>query len=134
MVNLNIESELCKDLICNPNDRQRNSQEHHEGTLIMSKGSRILIVDDEPDVLELLEYNLREAGYVILLAEDGQQALEKARNEQVSTLIEVKVLPGTMTEGYHSWWRVGVPEVSNCEATQDSHLEMAKEISKARAY
>jgi hypothetical protein len=56
MVNLNIESELCKDLICNPNDRQRNSQEHREGTLIMSKGSRILIVDDEPDVLELLPY------------------------------------------------------------------------------
>ena len=66
MVNLNIESELCKDLISNPNDQQRNSQEHREGTLIMRKGSRILIVDDEPDVLELLEYNLKEAGYVIV--------------------------------------------------------------------
>ena len=63
-----------------------------------------------------------------------RHSLEKARIESVSTLIEVKVLPGTMTEGYHSWWRVGVPEVSNCEATQDSHLEMAKEISKARVY
>ena len=61
-------------------------------------------------------------------------SLEKARSEQVSTLIEVKVLPGTMTEEYYSWWRVGIPEVSNCKATQASHLEMAKEISKARAY
>ena len=60
--------------------------------------------------------------------------LEKTRSEQVSTLIEVKVLPGTMTGGYHSWWRVGIPEVSNCKATQDSNLEMAREISKARAY
>ena len=60
--------------------------------------------------------------------------LEKARSEQVSTLIEVKVLPGTMTGGYHSWWRVGVPEVSNCKATEESHLEMAREINKARAY
>ena len=76
-------------------------------------------------------------GVKAFFAEDADQlrlSLEKARSEQVSTLIEVKVLPGTMTEGYHSWWRVGVPEVSNCEATQDSHLEMAKEISKARVY
>jgi PleD family two-component response regulator len=93
MVNLNIESELCKDLICNPNDRQRNSQEHREGTLIMSKGSRILIVDDEPDVLELLEYKLREAGYVIVLAEDGQQALEKARNERPDIILLDLMLP-----------------------------------------
>ena len=49
-------------------------------------------------------------------------------------LIEVKVLPGTMTGGYHSWWRVGVPEVSNCETTTDSNLKMSEEIRKARAY
>ena len=76
-------------------------------------------------------------GVKAFYAEDADQlscSLEKARSETVSTLIEVKVLPGTMTEGYHSWWRVGVPEVSNCKATQESHLEMAREISKARAY
>ena len=76
-------------------------------------------------------------GVKAFFAEDADQlrlSLEKARSEQVSTLIEVKVLPGTMTEGYHSWWRLGVPEVSSCEATQQSHLEMAKEISKARVY
>ena len=76
-------------------------------------------------------------GVKAFYAEDADQlscSLEKARSETVSTLIEVKVLPGTMTGGYHSWWRVGVPEVSNCKATQDSHLEMAREISKARAY
>ena len=76
-------------------------------------------------------------GVKAFYAEDVDQlscSLEKARSETVSTLIEVKVLPGTMTGGYHSWWRVGVPEVSNCKATQESHLEMAREISKARAY
>jgi len=76
-------------------------------------------------------------GVKAFYAEDADQlscSLEKARSETVSTLIEVKVLPGTMTGGYHSWWRVGVPEVSNCKATQESHLEMAREISKARAY
>lgn len=76
-------------------------------------------------------------GVKAFYAEDADQlsfSLEKARSETVSTLIEVKVLPGTMTGGYHSWWRVGVPEVSNCKATQESHLEMARGISKARAY
>ena len=76
-------------------------------------------------------------GVKAFYAEDADQLrnyLEKARSENVSTLIEVKVLPGTMTGGYHSWWRLGVPEVSNCEATQKSHLEMARGISKARAY
>ena len=76
-------------------------------------------------------------GVKAFYAEDADQlscSLEKARSEPVSTLIEVKVLPGTMTGGYHSWWRVGVPEVSNCKATLESHLEMAREISKARAY
>ncbi len=63
-----------------------------------------------------------------------RNSLEKARSEQVTTLIEVKVLPETMTGGYHSWWRVGVPEISNCKATQESQLEMAKGIKKARAY
>ena len=60
--------------------------------------------------------------------------LRTTRKEDVSTLIEVKVLPGTMTDGYHSWWRVGIPEVSNCKATTDSNLKMSEEISKARAY
>ena len=76
-------------------------------------------------------------GVKAFYAEDVDQlscSLEKARCEMVSTLIEVKVLPETMTGGYHSWWRVGVPEVSNCKATQESHLEMSREIRKARAY
>ena len=63
-----------------------------------------------------------------------KELLRTTRNEDVSTLIEVKVLPGTMTGSYHSWWRVGVPEVSNCKATTDSNLKMSEEISKARAY
>ena len=63
-----------------------------------------------------------------------KELLQTTRKEDVSTLIEVKVLPGTMTDGYHSWWRVGIPEVSNCKATTDSNLKMSEEISKARAY
>ena len=66
--------------------------------------------------------------------DEFREALQAAKQEKISTLIEVKVLPGTMTDGYHSWWRVGVPEVSNSKITTDSHQKMAEEIRKARAY
>jgi len=43
-------------------------------------------------------------------------------------------MPGTMSDGYHSWWGVGVPEVSNCEETLTAHAEMEVEVRKARDY
>ncbi len=42
-------------------------------------GHRILIVDDEPDILELLQYNLKKEGYNVRTAADGLQALEEAK-------------------------------------------------------
>lgn len=40
---------------------------------------KILVVDDEPDALELIEYNLRNAGYDVIRASDGVEALRKVR-------------------------------------------------------
>jgi DNA-binding response OmpR family regulator len=40
---------------------------------------RILIVDDEPDLRELLEYHFKHAGFSVLTAADGLEALEKVR-------------------------------------------------------
>lgn len=42
------------------------------------KHTRILLVDDEPDILEILEYNLTSEGYQVDTAKNGLQALEKA--------------------------------------------------------
>lgn len=39
----------------------------------------ILIVDDEPDILELVEYNLAKEGYEVHTAENGQEGLKKAK-------------------------------------------------------
>ena len=39
---------------------------------------KILLVDDEPDILEIVGYNLRNEGYEIYTAENGAKALEKA--------------------------------------------------------
>ena len=48
----------------------------------MSKASnsyKILLVDDDPDILELLEYNLAKENYILEKANDGQEAIEKAK-------------------------------------------------------
>jgi two-component system alkaline phosphatase synthesis response regulator PhoP len=43
------------------------------------KGKRILIADDEPDILEVLHYNLAREGYDVVTAKDGEDALNKAK-------------------------------------------------------
>src|SRR5579872_7042861 len=40
---------------------------------------RILVVDDEPDAIELIKFNLKAAGYEVVTAADGEEALKKAR-------------------------------------------------------
>ena len=43
---------------------------------------RILLVDDEPDIVELLEYNLRQSGYTVVTAPDGNSALAEVRRQR----------------------------------------------------
>ena len=38
--------------------------------------AKILIVDDEPDILEFVGYNLQNAGYVVKKAQSGKEAIE----------------------------------------------------------
>ncbi len=42
------------------------------------EGKKILIVDDEPDILEILSYNLRKEGYEVETANNGEEGLKKA--------------------------------------------------------
>jgi two-component system, OmpR family, alkaline phosphatase synthesis response regulator PhoP len=45
----------------------------------MSKKYKVLVVDDEPDIQELLQYNLEKEGYLVKTAGDGKEAVETAR-------------------------------------------------------
>jgi DNA-binding response OmpR family regulator len=60
---------------------------------LMSAKTKILVVDDEPDLLELLDTNLRAAGYEVLVASDGREALEKARKAQPQLILLDVMLP-----------------------------------------
>lgn len=44
-----------------------------------AKAKRILIADDEPDILEIISYNLTKEGYEVYTAKNGQDAIDKAK-------------------------------------------------------
>jgi two-component system phosphate regulon response regulator PhoB len=54
---------------------------------------KILVVDDETDVLDLLVINLRSAGFLVIPVEDGASALTKARSDAPSLIILDLMLP-----------------------------------------
>ncbi len=54
---------------------------------------RILVVDDEPDLVELLSFNLRAAGYHVISATDGLGALEQAQRQQPDLILLDLMLP-----------------------------------------
>jgi DNA-binding response OmpR family regulator len=54
---------------------------------------KILIVDDEPDALELVAYNLKQAGFNVVAAKDGAQALEKVKTASPDLIVLDVMLP-----------------------------------------
>ncbi|ATH93827.1 3D-(3,5/4)-trihydroxycyclohexane-1,2-dione hydrolase [Bacillus glycinifermentans] len=66
--------------------------------------------------------------------EELKAAIEDAKKQDVSTLIEMKVLPKTMTDGYDSWWHVGVAEVSEQESVQKAYEAKEKMLESAKQY
>lgn len=57
--------------------------------------------------------------YEVYTLDELKAAIEDAKHQTVSTLIDIKVLPKTMTDGYGgSWWHVGIAAVSEQESVQ----------------
>ncbi len=54
---------------------------------------RILVVDDEPDILNLLDYNLKKAGFKVLSAKDGPEAIDTARLRKPDLILLDIMLP-----------------------------------------
>lgn len=56
-------------------------------------GRKVLIADDEPDILEILKYNLANEGYEVVTARDGDEALERARRTQPDLVVLDVMMP-----------------------------------------
>lgn len=57
------------------------------------KDIKILLVDDEQDILEIVGYNLTQEGYQIVTAENGKEAIAKARKERPQLIIMDVMMP-----------------------------------------
>jgi 3D-(3,5/4)-trihydroxycyclohexane-1,2-dione hydrolase len=72
--------------------------------------------------------------YTVRNLEELKLALEAAKKENISTLIDIKVLPKTMTGGYNAWWHVGIASSSNKSSVNKAYKDKEENLSKARKY
>lgn len=98
--------------------------------------------DENGDLLgDLLEvdYAMSAAGYgcktyKARTMEQLVAAIEDAKKQKVSTLIDIKVLPKSMTDGYGAWWHVGIASTSAKESVREAYKNKSENLSKARKY
>lgn len=72
--------------------------------------------------------------YRVNTLEELEEAIKDAEQQEVSTVIEIKVLPKTMTDGYESWWHVGIAEVSQSEKVKQAFENKEKKLEIAKQY
>lgn len=86
-----------------------------------------------------IDYAMVAAGYgcktyTATNLEELKAALEDSKKQTVSTLIDIKVLPKTMTDGYGAWWNVGLAAATGVEAQQKAYENLIQNREKARKY
>lgn len=86
-----------------------------------------------------IDFALSAAGYgaltyTVRTLEELEQAVTAAQRQTVSTLIDIKVLPKTMTNGYGAWWNVGVAAVSGKPEIAQASEERRRFLQQARPY
>ena len=59
-----------------------------------ANGKRVLVVDDEPDIIALVAYHLAKAGFRVSTASNGDDAVDEARKEHPSLIVLDLMLPG----------------------------------------
>ena len=72
--------------------------------------------------------------YTAKTMEELEFALLDSQKQTVSNLIDIKVLPKSMTDGYGAWWHVGVASTSQNEAVQTAYENKKASLEKARKY
>lgn len=61
-------------------------------------------------------------------------ALEDAKKQEIACLFDLKVLPKTMTDGYESWWNVGIATTSDKESVREACEGVMTGREESRAY
>lgn len=80
------------------------------------KDIKILLVDDEPDILEIVGYNLSNEGYQVFTAENGIKAIKKAKKEKPQLIILDLMMPDM--DGIETCENIrNIPELNNTVIT-----------------
>ena len=72
--------------------------------------------------------------YSIHTEEELKAALRDALTQDRPVLYDIKVVHGSMTPGYESWWRVGVAEVSTQPRVQRAYEDLMQHVSETRKF
>lgn len=72
--------------------------------------------------------------YRVKTVKELEDAIEDSKHQTVSTLFDLKIIPKTMTDGYESWWNVGIATVSEKESVRTACEQVMQGRDQARRY
>ena len=73
-------------------------------------------------------------GYSVNSIADLENSFREMKESKVSCIFDVKTLPGTMTDGYNAWWRVGTAQISAHPSVEEAARDIKKHVDQARKY
>ncbi len=73
-------------------------------------------------------------GYSVTTLEELESGFHAMQESEMSSILDIKTLPGTMTDGYHAWWRVGTAQVSAHPAVEEAARDIQKHVAEAKMY
>ena len=89
----------------------------------MSKSARILVVDDDPEIVTMLSMRLAKRGYTVSTASDGNEAIEVAKRERPDIVLLDVMMPGK------SGWEVA-RALKQDPVTQSAKIVMVSAIGQ----
>jgi 3D-(3,5/4)-trihydroxycyclohexane-1,2-dione acylhydrolase (decyclizing) len=72
--------------------------------------------------------------YTVKTPEELREALEDSKRQKAGVLIDIKVLPKTMTGDYEAWWHVGIASTSQTEGVKEAYQKKESGRKNARQY
>lgn len=93
---------------------------------------KIVIVDDEPNIVMALEYTFKKNNFEVFIARDGQEALDTLQNHHPDIIILDVMMP--MVDGYSTLEQIKKnPELENCKVVFLSAKNKEQDIEKGIA-
>ncbi len=89
---------------------------------------KILIIDDDIDLVEAMRMTLEDAGFEVIDAQDGEKGLGKVQNENPDLVI-LDVMMGTQDEGFHVAY-----QIKNSDETADLPIIMLSAVGQETGF